>query len=897
MHAAAVNGDKTLLARLIVSSGQDLDIGDQFGRTPLMFCVLADRLDCAELILRAGGNVNSKDKGGRTALHWAAHKGNFRLLKLLLSKGANCREKDNEGQTALHLCTRHKSPKCLALLLRQLSPGEIDDQDRNKRTALHWAASYGNMEHVKMLIKQDSNIGIPDIEGKTPLHWAASSRDSEAVNCVRIILDTTPSVINWQDYEGRTALHLSVADGNELVVRLLTSVEKCNVSALDNMFRTPLHWAAVLGHSQIVGILLDNGADYASSDSNGATPLHYAAQNNYHDTVAVFLSRKNVTDEQDNDGRTAFMWAAGKGADDVINVFHKNNVDIQQVDTNGGTALHAAALSGHPSTVKLLLEYGAQIDAVDQMRHTPLFRACEMGHTDVVQTLIDFGARVDVLDHDGRSPLHWAALGGHAYICQTLIKYGVDPNIRDAMGRTPLQCAAYGGYVNCMSVLMEHKADSNAQDLDGMTALHWACSKGHLDAVKLLIEYQAFPNHMEMTEDRYTPLDYALMGEHHDVAQYMIEQGALSITGIQDIAALKIQSAFRGYRVRKTFTERKKLLMKHDQLRKEAARKRAEEIETRKKEDIKHKEEVNNRQHEEFLQENLLQEKEEEARRLKKERQLVKRDVVIGTTRIVHALERIDREFSRRRERELTEQEVALRNREENLQITSAERHRQKQYKNKQKAASQIQRAWKNYKMRQVGILKVAKQSIRTMRLRAGAEEFQRAIAALTIQLAWRKYYRRKLLRQLHPNKRQLRLWDPEVIAMKQRALVKAVYGEQVAAPFWHPTLQKKSRPYWAKWIPSAAALSYNFAVDNYHPLSSKKGGLPTPFLDDHAQPQDFDWRPIEDEDFERTLTSYRDFRISEPPSRKSNRYSYHFSRGVTDMTGLKKKLKQIEDE
>ena len=28
---------------------------------------------------------------------------------------------------------------------------------------------------------------------------------------------------------------------------LQTSVENCNVSALDNMFRTPLHWAAVLG--------------------------------------------------------------------------------------------------------------------------------------------------------------------------------------------------------------------------------------------------------------------------------------------------------------------------------------------------------------------------------------------------------------------------------------------------------------------------------------------------------------------------------------------------------------------------------------------------------------------------------------------------------------------------
>ncbi len=74
-----------------------------------------------------------------------------------------------------------------------------------------------------------------------------------------------------------------------------------------------------------------------------------------------------------------------------------------------------------------------------------------------------------------------------------------------------------------------------------MTALHWACSKGHVDAVKLLIEFHAFPNHVEFTEDRYTPLDYALMGEHDAVAQYVIEQGGLSITGIEHIAAGKIQ--------------------------------------------------------------------------------------------------------------------------------------------------------------------------------------------------------------------------------------------------------------------------------------------------------------------------------------------------------------------
>ena len=69
---------------------------------------------------------------------------------------------------------------------------------------------------------------------------------------------------------------------------------------------------------------------------------------------------------------------------------------------------------------------------------------------------------------------------------------------------------------------------------------------------------------------RYTPLDYALMGEFQEVSQFLMEQGSLSITGIQEIAASKIQSYFRGYRVRKTFLERKRLLMKHELLRRQS---------------------------------------------------------------------------------------------------------------------------------------------------------------------------------------------------------------------------------------------------------------------------------------------------------------------------------------
>ncbi|XP_064514712.1 inversin isoform X1 [Pseudopipra pipra] len=587
VHAAAVNGDKSTLQKLIAGNSELKDKEDQFGRTPLMYCVLADRLDCAEALLKAGADVNRADRSRRTALHLAAQKGNYRFMKLLLARRGNWMQKDLEDMTPLHLTTRHKSPKCLALLLKHMAPGEVDTQDRNKQTALHWSAYYNNPEHVKLLIKHDSNIGIPDIEGKIPLHWAANNKDPSAIHTVKCILEAAPteSLLNWQDYEGRTPLHFAVADGNVAVVDVLTSYEGCNVTSYDNLFRTPLHWAALLGHAQIVHLLLErNKFGTIPSDSQGATPLHYAAQSNFAETVEVFLKHPSVKDDSDLEGRTSFMWAAGKGSDDVIRTMLtlKLDIDINMTDKYAGTALHAAALSGHVSTVKLLLEHKAQVDALDVMKHTPLFRACEMGHKEVIQTLIKGGARVDLVDQDGHSPLHWAALGGNADVCQILIENKINPNVQDYAGRTPLQCAAYGGYINCMVVLLENNADPNIQDKEGRTALHWLCNNGYLDAIKLLLGFDAFPNHMENSEERYTPLDYALLGEHHEVIQFMLEHGALSIAAIQDIAAFKIQAVYKGYKVRKAFQERKNLLMKHEQLRKDAAAKKREEESKRK---------------------------------------------------------------------------------------------------------------------------------------------------------------------------------------------------------------------------------------------------------------------------------------------------------------------------
>lgn len=57
-----------------------------------------------------------------------------------------------------------------------------------------------------------------------------------AVSCVKLLLETTPTIMNWQDYDGRTPLHLAVEIGNYSVVTLLVSVWRRGPQAVYILF-------------------------------------------------------------------------------------------------------------------------------------------------------------------------------------------------------------------------------------------------------------------------------------------------------------------------------------------------------------------------------------------------------------------------------------------------------------------------------------------------------------------------------------------------------------------------------------------------------------------------------------------------------------------------------------
>ena len=142
-------------------------------------------------------------------------------------------------------------------------------------------------------------------------------------------------------------------------------------------------------------------------DDHGKTPLHYAAESGHSDVYKLYLEYlkekkydnnkdyktrnlettirriKNPQNPEDFYGMTPLHYAATNGQKDLCRVILENVQEKNPGDSEGITPLHNAARNGHSEVCQLILENVQEKNPKDGNGLTPLYFANENGHWNV----------------------------------------------------------------------------------------------------------------------------------------------------------------------------------------------------------------------------------------------------------------------------------------------------------------------------------------------------------------------------------------------------------------------------------------------------------------------------------------------------------------------------------
>ncbi|MFP3021113.1 MAG: ankyrin repeat domain-containing protein [Wolbachia sp.] len=297
LHWAALKGHSDI-AKFLVDKGANVNAKDILGRTPMHFAVMNNHKDIQgvygrgpmytaaenndkeiiELFLMKGASINEADRNGETPLHLASWGGHLDVLQYLINSGANVDTKDNSGKTSLDIA-RDKGHNNVVEYLQQT-------QSSLNRQLLA-AVQGGGFNEAKGLIAKGANIDTKDEDGSTLLYSAAEIGDLDRI---RFLLDNGSNIETENGEYQATPLHGAVANYRLDAVKLLLSHD-ANVNAEDKGHWTPLHYAAGTDRLDIVKSLVDAGANLSATDDYGKTPLDIAKDKG-HSSIVNYLKER-----------------------------------------------------------------------------------------------------------------------------------------------------------------------------------------------------------------------------------------------------------------------------------------------------------------------------------------------------------------------------------------------------------------------------------------------------------------------------------------------------------------------------------------------------------------------------------------------------------------------------
>ena len=354
---ASVNGNATIVERLLAAGADPKTPRTDSGETLLMIAARSGHIDVMQVLLKHDVNVNAAENHrGQTALMWAAAEKHPSAVKLLLKAGADMELRSSRtGMTALMFAIRTGDIASTKVLLD--AGGDLTATTEDGTSALILAILNANFELADFLLEQGADPNIKDPHGN-PLFVLTWLRRAENRSLANYLIRTTSgsmdsfelgksllahgadinAQIDWEEENGRNLIPQHLAIGPYF---------------LSFVGATSFYIAAMNCDVPYMKFLAENGADATLATRQHVTPLLIASgigfiEGEHPGNPSICLEAVKLTHELGND---------------PLAVIDYDGYSKGSPNWDGATALHGAATRGADEMVEWLVEKGAPLDA------------------------------------------------------------------------------------------------------------------------------------------------------------------------------------------------------------------------------------------------------------------------------------------------------------------------------------------------------------------------------------------------------------------------------------------------------------------------------------------------------------------------------------------------------
>ena len=185
----AVYKKHTFITKLLLESGAQVNLSNQYGISALHIAALQNTYDILALLLGQGANANGVALNNKvSSLHLACLYGDEKSIELLLKNGSTTVEKTTDGCNVQHYsCTRKEDDYFITeFLICNGAASLVDDRSSDGSTPCHVAALHGNVKSLEVLLKSSADVSIKDNSNKTAFDIAEKMGHSVIMEMLKV---------------------------------------------------------------------------------------------------------------------------------------------------------------------------------------------------------------------------------------------------------------------------------------------------------------------------------------------------------------------------------------------------------------------------------------------------------------------------------------------------------------------------------------------------------------------------------------------------------------------------------------------------------------------------------------------------------------------------------------